>query len=70
MQRGAKFCMTVPTLASGKAKRIVLSARVVGPSGASRPKLSATSANSRVKMEAYPLVIRGERAARGNGVTG
>ncbi len=70
VQRGAKFCMTVPELASGKAKRIVLSARVVGPSGTSRPTLSATSANSRVKMESYPLEIRGERAARGNGVTG
>jgi uncharacterized repeat protein (TIGR01451 family) len=70
VQRGAKFCMVVPSLAQGKAKRIILSARVVGPSGTSRPKLSATSANSRVKMEAYPLQIRGERAARGNGVTG
>ncbi|MBO9534382.1 MAG: DUF11 domain-containing protein [Solirubrobacteraceae bacterium] len=69
-QRGAKFCLNAPNLAPGKYKRFVLSARVVGSAGTSRPTLSATSANSRVKMEAYPLVIRGLRAARGNGVTG
>ncbi|MEH3052403.1 MAG: isopeptide-forming domain-containing fimbrial protein [Patulibacter minatonensis] len=69
-QRGAKFCMVVPALATGRNRRFVLSARVVGSAGTSRPRLSAASSNSRVKMEAYPLVIRGRLAARGDGVTG
>ncbi len=69
-QRGARFCLTSPQLAAGKNKRIVLSTRVVGGPGRSRPKLTGTSSNSRVKTESYPVVIRGSRPTRANGVTG
>ncbi len=69
-QRGAKFCLTVARLDPNKNKRVVLSARVVGGAGTSRPRITGTATNSRVKTEAYPLVVRGQRAARGNGVTG
>lgn len=69
-QKGAQFCLRAPSLAAGKNKRIVLSARVVGGAGTTRPGLTGTAANSRVKVERYPLVVRGARPTRAAGVTG
>jgi uncharacterized repeat protein (TIGR01451 family) len=70
VQRGAKFCIAVSRLDVDRNKRVVLSARVVGGAGTNRPRITGTAANSRVKTETYPLVIRGLRATRGSGVTG
>ncbi|MBJ7472395.1 MAG: DUF11 domain-containing protein [Solirubrobacteraceae bacterium] len=69
-QRGARFCLRAPSLAEGKAKRIVLTGRVVGGPGRKRAKLTGTSTNSRVKVETYPLDVRGARPTRAAGVTG
>ncbi len=69
-QRGAQFCLSAASLEPGKNKRVVLSARVVGGAGTSRAKLKGTASNSRVKVESYPLEIRGQRPTRAAGVTG
>jgi uncharacterized repeat protein (TIGR01451 family) len=70
VQHGAKFCLTQSRLAKGKNKRVVLTARVVGGAGTSRPKLTGKSTNSRVKVETYPLVVKGRLPTRAAGVTG
>ena len=69
-QRGARFCLAASRLDSAGNKRVVLRARVVGGAGTSRPRITGTASNSRVKTETYPLVVRGQRASRAAGVTG
>ncbi|MDQ8047147.1 MAG: DUF11 domain-containing protein, partial [Solirubrobacteraceae bacterium] len=69
-QSGGKFCMSAASLKAGKYHRIVLGARVVGPSGSKKPTVTATSANARTKAMTFPLVIRGALPTRAAGVTG
>ncbi|MDQ8047066.1 MAG: DUF11 domain-containing protein, partial [Patulibacter sp.] len=70
VQHGAQFCLTAPSLPAGRFKRVVLATRVTGGAGTTRPKLTGKATNSHVKVETYPIVIRGLRPVRAAGVTG